>query len=194
VPTRAYDITRPQQVRALASGIRQEIVDAAEVLGPCSIADLAAALGRPADGLYYHVRLLMRVGLLVEAGRRAAGRRQEVLLRTPGRPMRLKAAIDQAQSLSEINRAMMRLGARDFRRAIESPEARTIGPARNVYSGRTTGRLTPAQVRRIGVLIRQIQEEFAREPAPGARLHAVTLMLVPLCRRSSRRASQGDTQ
>ena len=53
------------QIRALASSIRQDIVDTVAATGPCSVADVARTLGRPADGLYYHVKHLLGAGLLV---------------------------------------------------------------------------------------------------------------------------------
>ena len=58
-------IAEPRQIRALASSTRQDIVDTIAAIGPCSVAELARALGRSADGLYYHIRVLTRVGLLV---------------------------------------------------------------------------------------------------------------------------------
>lgn len=188
---RPYDITLPAQVRALASGIRQEIVDAAESLGPCSVAELGKALGRRPDTLYYHVRLLLRVGLLVDAGRRDAGRRTEALLRTPGRPMQLIAHPGQAGALAEINRAMMRLASRDYQRAASSPRTSRIGPAHGLYAGRTAGRLTAAQLKRVARLMKELQSEFVQEASPKGRLHAITLVLVPLAERDSARRTKG---
>src|SRR5262245_47733719 len=66
--TRTGRITGATAVAALASPVRQEIIDTLEALGGATIAELAGALGRPADGLYYHVRRLVRAGLLVGAG------------------------------------------------------------------------------------------------------------------------------
>ncbi|HYV40165.1 MAG TPA: helix-turn-helix domain-containing protein, partial [Thermoanaerobaculia bacterium] len=62
---RTYSITRPDQLAALASPVRQEIVDVLAGMPRAPIAAIAAALGRPANGLYYHVRELVRVGLVL---------------------------------------------------------------------------------------------------------------------------------
>ena len=42
---------------------------------PVSVAELAAARGRPADSLYYHLRVLTRVGLVLGAGTRTAAQK-----------------------------------------------------------------------------------------------------------------------
>ncbi|HET9620627.1 MAG TPA: helix-turn-helix domain-containing protein, partial [Kofleriaceae bacterium] len=56
---RGGKIVEPRAIAALASPVRQEILDTVEALGgTATIAELAAQLGRPADGLYYHVTVL----------------------------------------------------------------------------------------------------------------------------------------
>ena len=64
---------------AILSPVRREIVDAMQKLGPCSIADVARDTGRPADGLYRHVSILVRSGFLLETGTRAGRRNAERL-------------------------------------------------------------------------------------------------------------------
>ena len=66
---------------------RLEVYENLQIAGPSSIADLALRLGRPADSLYYHIRKMTRVGLLVDRGSRRARRRDEHLFDVPGRPM-----------------------------------------------------------------------------------------------------------
>ena len=48
------------------------------------IAELAEDLGRAPDSLYYHMRVLQRVGLVVPRGTRGEGVREEALYATPG--------------------------------------------------------------------------------------------------------------
>src|SRR5215468_3321101 len=83
-------ITDASAIAALASPVRQELFDTLEALGGvATIAELAEQLGRPADGLYYHVELMRRAGLLVAApvGKSRAGR-SERRYRIPGAPGR----------------------------------------------------------------------------------------------------------
>src|SRR5688500_18528922 len=63
--TRPAVIEDAREIGLLASPTRIEIVDTLESLGSAvSVAELAAALGRPADGLYYHLRQLAAGGLI----------------------------------------------------------------------------------------------------------------------------------
>ena len=56
-------VERVEQIALLASPARQEIVDTIEALGgEAAVAELAAQLGRSSDGLYYHLRHLVRGG------------------------------------------------------------------------------------------------------------------------------------
>lgn len=185
-----YDISEPAQVEALASPVRQEIVDAAQALGACSIAQIAAAIGRPADGLYYHVKHLVAVGLLEEAGSRRGVRRNEALYRTPGQFMRMKQP-ESGEGIVGVNAAMMRVTARDFRRAVKSKDVVLTGPRRNTYSGRVTGWLTETQLAEVNDLLVQAMERFGASAASErAQLHALTVVLVP-ARHERRRRSKG---
>ena len=62
-------------LRCLSSPTRIDIIGAMRALGPLSIRELATYLSRSPDGLYYHVRHMVRAGLVVQAGRRAVWRR-----------------------------------------------------------------------------------------------------------------------
>src|SRR5882724_1050420 len=77
-----YVIRSARQLTALTAAARQEIVDVLEQMGTVSVAELAAALGRPADALYFHLRALTRAGLVRNAGHRAQSGRTEALYRT----------------------------------------------------------------------------------------------------------------
>ena len=77
-----YRISRPEQIAALASPARVEILDILASLGVSSVAAIAAALGRPADALYYHLRFLVRVGLVRQVGKGRGRRREQALYKT----------------------------------------------------------------------------------------------------------------
>jgi DNA-binding transcriptional ArsR family regulator len=59
-------INEPRRLAALASPLRMELIGALRTHGPASIRELAAQLDRPADGLYHHVRTLLKAGIVVE--------------------------------------------------------------------------------------------------------------------------------
>jgi DNA-binding transcriptional ArsR family regulator len=139
--------------------MRQEIVDALESAGPCSIAALAAILNRPADSLYFHIRRLLKVGLVIESDRRKDGRHVFAMYDVCARPLQL--TYDPPVRRADIARvvgAALRLGIRDFNRALsDSGERwRTSGPARELWGGRAKGWVTPDQLTRINALIGEL--------------------------------------
>jgi DNA-binding transcriptional ArsR family regulator len=177
------------QLAALASAVRQEIVDVLPRLGTSSIAGLAEALGRPPDALYYHIRALLRVGLIVRAGSAQKGRRQESLYRAiapqlelrldPRSPARQKAA-------SAIVSSMMRMGIRDYGRSVKREDVVASGPDRELWALRTTGWLPPASVAKITRSIQHLMTNVSQPKGPG-KLYGLTLVFAPLHQRGRER-------
>jgi predicted transcriptional regulator len=87
---RAFVVDKPQAVRALASPLRQSIVDTIVANGELTVAALAEILHRSAHRLYYHVDILEKVGLLRGRESRSSNGRSEVLFDVPGRPVFLR--------------------------------------------------------------------------------------------------------
>src|SRR3954467_15721721 len=74
IASQGSPISKAPQIRALSSPIRQDILDAVTAIGPCSVAELAAVIGKPADGLYYHIKRLVGVRLLEQVTADGTGR------------------------------------------------------------------------------------------------------------------------
>ena len=74
-------ITRLAQIRALASPVRQEIIDAVSAMGPVSIAELARTLGRRPSALYFHFAKLEKLGFVVRRRPGSVRRPPSVLYR-----------------------------------------------------------------------------------------------------------------
>jgi len=189
-----YSISRPDQLAALASPVRQEIVDVLTGMPGAPVAKIAAALGRPADALYYHLRELVRVGLVVPSGQARKRRRPETLYRTVA--PELAVAYDPASPVNvlRVSRAiasMLRLGARDFHSALSSGDVAVTGPRRELWAGRVTGWLDGAGVARVNHLLKGISRIlYGSRAGPRKRLFAVTHVLVPLDRRPRRQKEQ----
>src|SRR5215216_2961617 len=88
-PKGVYVIREPKQLAALRSPVRQEIVDALAPTRIRTVAELASMLGRSTHSLYHHVRVLERVGLILNMGIERRNRRDEALYATPGRLLRI---------------------------------------------------------------------------------------------------------
>lgn len=178
---------------ALVSPVRQEIVDALEAAGAMSMAELAERIGRPADALYFHVRRLVRVGLVVERAPLKAGRHVKAIYDLPGRPMRIRydPAMNR-QNLARVVAAAQRIGLRDFTRAVS--DSQELGTQRAghrvVWGGRSKGWLSKSQVREVNRLIEEVQAVF-REGRPGRGRQAVGLSFVLAPCAPPRRAAQG---
>jgi DNA-binding transcriptional ArsR family regulator len=182
-PSAPSTIRSAAQIRALASPVRQEILDAIEAAGPSTVADLAAALARRPDALYFHAKALEKSGLLRRAGIRGEGRTRAAVFDVPARPMRIDYTTPRGRAarLGPVLDALLRLARRDTRRALNSPDAVAQGPARDLWVARFRGRVTPAELARINALLEECST-ILRESRPGAEARPVALAfaLTPL--------------
>jgi DNA-binding transcriptional ArsR family regulator len=184
--SRAHLIRSDKQLAALAAAARQEIVDVLEQMGTVSVAELAAALGRPADSLYFHLRTLTRVGLVRNAGYRARPGGKEALYRTAAPELRVQYEPRDAanrKAVSAIAASMLRLAIRDFRRSFQLGNVLVSGAHRELWSLRKVGRLSRAQLAQLNHRIKGLVQEVS-SPRGQGRLYAVTLILTPLDHRN----------
>lgn len=182
-----YVITSKRQMRALAAATRQEIVDVLPRMGTVSVAELAATLGRPADSLYYHLRILKRVGLVLGAGYRKVNGRSEALFRAIAREISLRYLLGKTGNAREVNAiiaSMLRLTNRDFRAGFESAQAAVAGPNRELWALRVTGWLSHDQIAEVNRYIRKLMQ-VAEQAKRNGRLYGITVVLTPLDRRST---------
>jgi predicted transcriptional regulator len=179
-------ISRPAELSALRSPVRQELLDVLARVDAVSLAEAGALLGRPSDALYYHVRILERAGLVRAAGRRMVNGRPEALYRAAASQFAVRyapAPARQAAAVNGIVAAMLRLNARDFRRALGQEGLRLEGPSRDLWALRTTGWMRPADLRRVNRVFRRLAERSVRARPPG-RLYAISALLAPLDHRT----------
>jgi DNA-binding transcriptional ArsR family regulator len=183
-----FIITDARQIRALASPTRQDILDAVTAIGPCSVAELASVVDRRPDGLYYHIRRLVKVGLLREVADDES-RRGELRLDVPHEALYLQYRPDNRANKAAILRvagAMIRSAERGFRRAFVPEVAVVDGPRRNLWASRNRGALTPAELTEVNALISRLHAimKSGRRDGTGAAsadrsLHELTIVLAP---------------
>lgn len=191
-PQNKYIIRDKRQMRALAASTRQEIVDVLPRLGTVSVAELATALGRPADSLYYHLRLLTRVGLVLSAGARSVNGRSEALYRAVASDLRLAYKLGSHGNGNEINSivaSMLRLGIRDFRRSFRAGKASVSGPERELWALRRTGWLSREQIADVNRHLHKLMQ-ISESSATGEKLYALTMLLTPLERKDKKRGAR----
>jgi DNA-binding transcriptional ArsR family regulator len=189
-------ISEPRHVRLLASPVRHEIVDTLSALGgTASVAALAEQLGRHADGLYYHLRLLCRAGLVEEIEREPRGGRRFRLAGTGKAPLRLayRAGIGgNAPALSSYAHGLLQVAERDFARALRMPGVAMSGPRRELWAARNKGWVGAADLAEINRLLERLCDLTSRPRGAGRdRLVSLVFVLAPSSRRPKRRPARG---
>lgn len=115
------------------------------------MSDLAGLIGRPADGLYFHLRVLEKCGLVRwKNGDRGEGRAGSVVELTVV-PVRLTYSDDaraRAQN-ARIVAAAIRMSMREFEAACGETSVPADGPGRQLWGGRSKGWLTAAEIARL---------------------------------------------
>jgi hypothetical protein len=177
-------ISERKQLAALASPLRQEIVDTLAATGPSTIARLAGELGLRPDRLYFHVRMLQRVGLLVTRGTVGEGRAAAAVYDVPGSPVRIRREcldIARSRAIQRIHEGVVRLARRDLKRAARAPGVSQEGPARTLSAGRFLGWLSPEQLAELNALSDRVAA-LMREarPRPGAQPISYMFVMTPV--------------
>jgi DNA-binding transcriptional ArsR family regulator len=185
-----------EQIRLLSSPVRQEMVDTLAALGgAASVAALADQLGRPADGLYFHLEKLVRGGLVEKA---ATAEGEEQLYRLAGEgdaPLRLayRTGPDgNAAELSAFGRGLLQIAGRDFDEALAMEGVATAGPRRELWASRNKGWLSAGDVEEVNALLERLSALTSQPRAAGRdRLMSCAFVLAPVSPRPRRRGRRG---
>ena len=179
---------------ALISPVRQEIVDTIESIGgDVAVADIAAQLGRPADGLYYHLRRLVDAGVLREGADPGddRGRRYRTVA-APGKRLRVKygrGAASDPDAVARLVAGLLRTAERDFAKAVRSGAATGDGEQRDLWASRIKGWVGAAELREINRLLVRLFKVFQHPRSEHRdRLVALAWVLAPIDDKPLRRS------
>ncbi len=183
------------QLRALGTVVRQEIIDAVRHLDTFSVRDVAREMGRPADSLYFHMRILERAGLIRAQGERVTDRRPETVYTScaPGASIRLSydsgdPRADKA-ALKAV-RTLLKAAVQDFDAGRASQRAVMEGPERNLWAGRNVAWLGREELREVNRMLARLSELFGQPRRAGAdQLCVLTYSLAPVETRPLRRGT-----
>lgn len=163
-------------IRLLAAPTRQDIVETIEALGGrASVSELAAHLGRPSDGLYYHLRVLVRGGLVVQE--EADGCRHYRVVKHGSRRLRLRYKLGENGNIEAVEAAassMLRTATRDFNRAIANTDSVVEGAGRDLWTARCKGWVGEDDLAEVNGLLNRLLEVLQR-PRDDTRSKLVTL-------------------
>ncbi len=179
-----YIVRRADQRAALTSPLRLEILEHFLVAGPASVAEIADRMGRAADSLYYHVRLLVKVGLLRQRGTRKSGKRDEALYALVAPRIDLSCKPGSPASTASTMKTMVsafRLAEREMRAALDDRTLRQDGRDRNFYAARMRCELSRKALADVNRHLTAIEAIFLRElknPARGTAC-SLTVAMVP---------------
>ena len=147
-----FVIRRAEQLVALASPVRCRIVDTLSAGGPSSVRQIAARLGRKPESLYYHIRALVDVGLVISKGKRRVGRRAEAVYQLVAPRLIIdprQRTTAYADALAETCATLLRLTARNYRATIDRGDFVLDGARRNLMVRRYIARLDRAGLARL---------------------------------------------
>lgn len=177
---KSNSVLNEEQRKALVSTARLEIVEALLHSEPRTVAALGAQLNRAPDSLYYHLKLLVKVGLLVESRAEGVAGRGEAVYRAAAGGFHSRCDPEDRESVETecaALGAMLRLTERTYGRALQDPKLRTHGKRRDLEARRTRVHLD-AKAR--AELNRRVDElfDFLREHANSTKGRATSVTLV----------------
>ena len=181
---REFLVSTVEQMEALASPVRHQIHLTMEMLGACTVNELARRMGRVPETLYYHVRRFEKVGILQQVGTRAGGRRDEAVFQLKGERLR----VDPRQSSPRFLKAMakgcgslLRFAQRSFVRALDGKAERRLVSKRSLRVEQATVRLSPRNLAELNRRLDSLQDFLADADEPeGKQMYVVTISTAPL--------------
>ncbi len=187
---KTFVLRRPDQVAALASPVRCQIVDCLTVHGPSSVREVAARMSRTPESLYYHVKALVAAGLVLLQSTRKVNRRREAVYKVVAPRLiadRKKRSLAYKEALARTGEVFLRLAAREHRAAVECGDVPVEGPRRVLSLRRHSARLTPASLERLNRHLDHIFDLLDKCDDPKADgTFAVTVALSPVSPRTDR--------
>ena len=180
-------ISAPEQLEALVSGVRQDIVDTLASTMEMSVRELSRHLGMRPSALYYHMAELERVGLVARHPTGLDGTSAGATFSACEPRLEIDYRLDREENrtaLARIARSILRLARRDFERGLRHPAARAKGSTRNLWAARGKAWLTDADLERVNQLLAELSDIFAQKPRTDGTLCAITWVVTPTADRS----------
>lgn len=147
-------------IESLASPVRLELVDTLAAFGgEATVAGLADQLGRHADGLYYHLRVLERAGLIVEASNAHTTERVYRLAGDVDGPLRLRYKTgpdDNRDAIAKYLSGLVKITDTDIKAALSMDDVVVDGKARELWAARNKGWVSQQDLLEINRLLERL--------------------------------------
>ncbi len=148
-PRESFFISELRQLDGLRSSSRYRILETLISLGPSTVREIAEHQGLIPESVYYHIKTLIRLGLVVDLGKRPAKRRPESVFQAISSTIRIdpeKRTPRFRRALASFYDAVLRSAGRGLRRALEDDRAERAGPQRNCLTFQVEARLSPQRL------------------------------------------------
>jgi DNA-binding transcriptional ArsR family regulator len=181
-------VTSPAAWSVLMSPVRVEVAEALRLAGPCSIADIARTLDRPADTLYRHVDALRRAGFVREAGLRKGARNIEQLFDVTADDFAPAfegvSPAAQARVISRASESLLRATARTIRDSSRAGSLVLHEGSRNFSINYELSWLTPEAFGEVRALIGRLKKLMdAGKKRREGRLYLTLAVACPVTRK-----------
>lgn len=175
-----------------AAPVRLELVETMRVIAPCSVAELATALDRPADTLYRHVEKLLAIGVVVDAGIRRKGRRSERVFELAGDDFRPAVPAGDVRLANRVfnvaAQSVARIVARTARDTSAAGQVVFSADAQNVTVKCEHAWLSPRDFLELRAMFREIKRFMdVRKARREGRLYLAAFAVVPVHRKRAAR-------
>lgn len=181
---RRYVIREPRQLAAMVSPVRHQMVRLMCVLGECTVRELAERLGRSPESLYYHVRALERVGLIVLTRRRSTAGKPEALYHLAGEYLFTDPTQTDPEYLSAMQRSvssLLRLADRQLHAALETQKEQGTPRAPNFRIQQYQARLSRRDLKRLQALLDELSTFLEEHDDPReSAISSVTFAVAPM--------------
>ena len=162
-------IKSAEQLLALRTPLRQEIVQALTTLGACTVRELADELGHEPATLYYHVHALEEAGIAVETDKRRGGGRPEGVYELVAERILIDGSETSEpflSALADLQRATLRTTEKELEAALRARGPGNAGGAPLLL--RLASRLKPRQATRATKMLHELAEFLAENDDPEA--------------------------
>lgn len=176
-----------------------EIVQSLRCLGPCSVAELASMVERPADLLYRQLEILERAGFVRQTGTRKRGRHTERLYDVTADDFRLSFSDlrkeSQGATLAHTAKVFSTAAYKEVAAAIRAGEV-NLGEGQNMVLNYELCWLTPEQFQAARALLYQVKQLIdAARPLRQGRPFVFVSIATPRTRKVRRtRTSKGSSR
>jgi len=181
---KTYWITRKDQLQILASAVRLDIGDRLNALGPQSVKELAASMGKKTTPIYHHLRQMEKAGLVRRARASGTRGRPAAVYEAPGELTRLARApllVSNRKPMAKIGRIVAGQAGKDYARGFKSKSWQIAGPARNHWFFRCITQPSPKRLAKINGLLDELAALiWTPDPSPGKFSMSVAWFLAPL--------------